>query len=172
MMTRQVIPDPEECPGQIPTPLSMGTETRECGVRHWDTSTNTPGCPIWPMGTFRLTEKLRPLIREFDPEQPKAGYSPELVDLVSRLLGSYRQTVDTTQLLAIARSEYEEWKEETEEGQRHVDHWDDMLQRETNRRKKEAAEMATAIRQSGPRAQEYLKRPIGGARARARAGAQ
>lgn len=169
MMTRQTIPDPEECTAEIVTPREGGKNLRlECGVYHWYKTSNTPGCPVWPMGRFNLTTKLKALVQGFDHMQPTVGYTPELVDLVSQLLGSYRQTVNTAQLWGLAKGRYEEWKEETKEGQRHVDHWDDLVQRETNRRKKQEAESATAIRQSGPRAKEYTQQPVGGIRAKAK----
>ncbi|CAN8098137.1 unnamed protein product [Discula destructiva] len=163
MMTRQAVPDPEECPALITSP-SDDQKPWACGVRHWDESSDTP-CPIWPTGVFRLDQKLAPLVQGFDNGQPEAGYTPELVGLVGQLLGNYRRTVDTSSLMSAAKAGYLDWKEKTEEGKRHVDNWDDLVQRETNRRKRDAAEMAVAVKQSGPRALDYVSKTLEGVKA-------
>lgn len=172
MMTRQLLPDPEAC--------------IYCPKNHWneiDPSTETapsdpskavhdlPGhseaksqCEGWRTGVFRLDEWLHWLSKGADCSQPNAGYSPGLISLMSQLLDpqSFRRTVSTFDLLDGAKSGYLEWKETTEEGKRHVDHWDDLVQREKNRREKEAHEGDIAVKQSGDRAQEYVRLAMGG----------
>lgn len=174
MMTRQLLPDPEAC--------------RYCFRNHWteiNSGTGTPSgedlgedqdesahseakdqCDGWRTGVFRLDEWLKWLAKGADSSQPNAGYSTELIGLISRLLDpqTFRRTVSTFDLLDAAKTGYLEWKVRTDEGKRHVDHWDDMVQREKNRRKKEAHNKDIAVKQSGDRAQEYFQLPIGGVR--------
>lgn len=173
MMTRQLLPDPESC--------------QFCRKNHWaeirsetdrvpddpsGTSQALPGhseakhqCAGWRTGVFRRDEWLAWLSRGADPDQPDAGYSPELIGLMSQLLDpqSFRRTVSTYDLLHAAKTGYLEWRKTTEEGKRHVDHWDDMVHREKNRRKQVARDRDLAVKQSGPRAQEYVQLAMGGA---------
>lgn len=174
MMTRQLLPDPEACV--------------YCSKNHWteiNSGTGTPSnedlgedqdepahseaksqCNAWRTGVFRLDEWLKWLSKGADSCQPNAGYSPELISLISQLLDpqTFRRTVSTFDLLNAAKTGYLEWKATTEEGKRHVDHWDDMVQREKNRRQKEAHDKHIAVKQSGDRAQEYVQLAIGGLR--------
>lgn len=157
MMTRQTMPDPEECTG---TYVNNGI-TRNCQVKHWEQTTNTP-CSAWNGGTFKLSDKLEALVEGYDETQPKVGYSSELVELVGQLMGNYRRTVDTTMLFTSAKEAYLEWKAETPEGQQYVDHWDDEVQRETNSAAKDDAEMERACAQSSDRAVDYVQMALGG----------
>lgn len=173
MMTRQLVPDPEVC--------------IYCNVNHWTEIRNdlgqAPGdpgaadqshegagemnvqCEAWRTGVFQLNDGLRWLSKGADRDQPDAGYSPALIDLMSQLLDpqTFRRPVRTFDLLDAAKTGYLEWKGASDEGKRHVDHWDDMVQREKNRRKKEAHDRDIAIKQSGDRAQEYIQLAMGGA---------
>lgn len=171
-MTRQVLPDPESC--------------EYCQKNHWaeirfaagEVAGDAPGpnqglpgyseaqrqCDAWRGGVFRLDKWLAWLSKGADPDQPDAGYSSELIGLMSQLLDpqTFRRTVSTYDLLDAAKNGYLEWKETTEEGRRHVDLWDDLIHREKNRRKKEALERDLAVKQSGPRALEYVELAMGG----------
>lgn len=168
-MTRQTVPDPEECPGfqlleqDRPRPdATDGTTLWICDRSHWEEAVDTP-CSLWSGGgVFDLSAKLQALVVGYDETQPKVGYSVELVELVGELLGNYRRTVDTSLLLSTARDAYREWKETTDEGKRYVDIWDDTLQREANNQIKCDADAAIARGQSGPRAKEYIDMAYGG----------
>lgn len=173
-MTRQIAPDRDDCPGILRGVLDpLGEDEEVCFRRHWEANNSEPNCSIYPDGVFDLVEKLWPLRQGHDTQQPTAGYTALLVQLVADLLQTYRRDIDATQLLRRAREGYLAWKETTVEGQRHVDHWDDLLQRETNERKKEADDKAIAEAQSGPRAveylEEYVQKPFGVARFRPKA---
>lgn len=172
MMTRQLLPDPEACvycsknhwteinPGK-------GTLSSEDLGKDQDEPAHSEAksqCDEWQTGVFRLDEWLKWLSKGVDSSQPNAGYSAEMMGLISQLLDpqTFRRTVSTFDLLHAAKTGYLEWKATTEEGKRHVDHWDDMVQREKNRRKKEAHDKDIAVKQSGARAQEYIQLAIGG----------
>ncbi|KAJ4423124.1 hypothetical protein N0V82_002253 [Gnomoniopsis sp. IMI 355080] len=172
MMTRQLLPDPEAC---VYCEENHWVEVKtDTGITSSDPSESAQGlpghskaksqCKAWRTGVFRLDEWLKWLSKGADCTQPDAGYSPGLISLMSQLLDphSFRRTVSTFDLLDGAKSGYLEWKETTDEGKRHVDLWDDLAQREKNRRKKEAHERDLAIKQSGDRAQEYVHLAMGG----------
>lgn len=178
MMTRQLLPDPEAC---VYCQKNHWTEMNsETGAASTEPSNEPPSdkqgesghseakrqCDGWRTGVFRLDEWLKWLSKGADSSQPNAGYSPELIGLISQLLDpqTFRRTVSTFDLLDAAKTGYLEWKTTTEEGKRHVDDWDDLVQREKNRRKKEARDKAIAVKQSGDRAQEYVQLAIGGVR--------
>lgn len=172
MMTRQLLPDPEVCiycQRNHWTEIPAETEAAPSDASKPDQ--DLPGhseakiqCKGWRTGVFRLEDWLKWLSKGADCTQPDAGYSAQLISLMSQLLDpqSFRRTVSTFGLLDGAKTGYLEWKETTEEGKRHVDHWDDLVQREKNRRKKEAHEQRLAVKQSGDRAREYVQLAMGG----------
>lgn len=171
MMTRQLLPDPEACvycQENHWAEVKSDAETAPSGPS--DSTPGLPGhseakmqCKAWRTGVFRLDEWLKWLSKGADCTQPDAGYSPGLISLMSQLLDpqSFRGTVSTFDLLDGAKSGYLEWKATTNEGKRHVDHWDDLVQREKNRRRKETHERDLAVKQSGDRAQEYVQLAMG-----------
>lgn len=174
MMTRQLLPDPEACvycsknhwteiKSRTGTPSSEDLGEEQGEPAHSEAKSQ---CDGWRTGVFQFDEWLKWLCKGADSSQPNAGYSLELIRLISQLLDpqTFRRPVSTFDLLDAAKTGYLEWKATTEEGKRHVDYWDDMVQREKNRRKKEAHDRDIAVKQSGDRAQEYVQLAMGGVR--------
>lgn len=137
MMTRQIIPDKEECPN--------------CSVRHWVDSA-AHECPIHPLPSpFDLEDKLLGLAE---------GYTEELLGVLRILLSRYRKSVDTAAVYMEVKSWYLQWKDDYPEGRRHKDYWDDMAQRNTNQKKKHDEDKKTAKAQSAPDAVDYVQLAI------------
>lgn len=106
-------------------------------------------CLAWPKTKrFDLNTVLEGL---------RGGYSAALVDVLERLLANHRASVDTTAFFVMVKEQYLQWKGLTAEGQRYRDHWDDMLTRDDNTRRKIAEAAEEAHGQSGPDAVDYVQ---------------
>lgn len=134
MMTRQAIPDKEECPN--------------CSVRHW-TQTSEKECAAWPAPLPFDLEALLLVLEK--------GYSVWLVGVLRTLLSHHRASVETAALFIHVMEGYLQWKEETPEGRRHRDYWDDMVTRNENSEKKHAEDKKNAQAQSAPGAVDYVQ---------------
>lgn len=102
----------------------------------------------------------RPLSYPFDVEalllRLEKGYSRELAGVLRKLLSHHRASVDTAALWIDVKERYLRWKEETPEGQRHRDSWDDMVSRNEDAKKKQAEIRKKAQAQSAPGAADAV----------------
>lgn len=131
MMTRQVLPDREECPS--------------CGVRHWQERA-ADVCPIWPGGVFQLDTALDNLA---------VGYTHGLVQVLDHLLSFPRSNVRTEQVLGLVKERYLTWKRDGPERDQFRDAFDDRRQRLANRAIKESWDRRVAEAQNARDAVDY-----------------
>lgn len=132
MMTRQLLPDREECPN--------------CGVRHWQ-ERGADACPVWPGGVFELQPALDSLA---------LGYTSGLVQVLEHLLHFHRANVRTEQVLGFVQDRYVAWKRDGPERFQFRDVFDDRRQRLANRAMKEAWDKRVAQEQCGRDAVDYV----------------
>lgn len=137
MMTRQELPDKEEC--------------RNCGVQHWIDG-GAQECPIHQDASpFDLEGKLVELAE---------GYTEELLEVLRMLLSRYRESVDTAVVYTRVKDWYLRWKGDYPEGRKYKDYWDDMVQRDINQKKKHEEDKKNAEAQSAPDATDYVQLAI------------
>jgi hypothetical protein len=74
-------------------------------------------------------------------------YSAELIEVVRHLLSATMETyLPASERYRQAFMSYETWRKGTSEGRKHVDHYDDLLERKIFARKKEEERLAQGLR--------------------------
>ncbi|KAF3761252.1 hypothetical protein M406DRAFT_75931 [Cryphonectria parasitica EP155] len=137
MMTKQELPDKEEC-------TVFG-----CGGRHWVDQSTWPQCVFSKDGrVFDLEEKTEPLI---------GVYTRQLVLCLRDLLQAYRADAHAPSLLRDAKAGYMKWRTGTAAGATYRDLWDDMVLRQQNKKRRDDEQSAIAHAQSGPNAVDVVK---------------
>lgn len=149
-MTRKEVPDREECP--------------LCRGRHHEPQDASVAGGRCPLGEhFFLGDELG-IGADLAPTDSALAYTPSLRLLVYDMLsqqyrGSGSMQVDGKNAIAFlgqAAEGYEEWKASDEDGKLYRDEFDDMVLRDTNRRRKEEADRESARRQSSRFAVDVL----------------
>ncbi|PSR77726.1 hypothetical protein BD289DRAFT_486369 [Coniella lustricola] len=142
LMTRDVLPDKEECPVQ------------GCNARHWIDETEhtcnfaTRSKDLDGTTQFILRNRTEPL---------KGCYTDQLIQCLERLLSYHRSEAHAPTLLREAQDWYLLWKRTTDAGKEHRDVWDDWVLRQENKMREVAKAREAARKQSGEGAVDYVE---------------